>query len=99
MTLQFIPSQLEAARQSETLRRVAHEMAPADFQGELRVLQNFPGQPMRLVLVGTGRTPSSTEVPRTWLYDDVSEDDIRAIVSELFLGGFSEVASGRWCAA
>jgi hypothetical protein len=83
MNIRFNPPQLEAAQQSETLRRLAEEMVPQGFQGELRVLQNFPDEPMRLVLIKSGSWPASLQVPRSWLYSDVSEDEMRGRLGEL----------------
>jgi hypothetical protein len=83
MNIQFNPPQLEAARQSETLCRLVHEMAPRDFQGELRVMQNWPDEPTRLVLIKAGSWPASIEMPRGSLYSELSETDLRDRLAEL----------------
>jgi hypothetical protein len=83
MNIRFNPPQLEAAQRSETLRRLAEEMVPEDFQGELRVLQNFPDEPMRLVLITSGSWPASLQLPRSWLYSEVSEHEMRSRLAEL----------------
>jgi hypothetical protein len=83
MNIRFNPPQLEDAQRSETLRRLAEEMVPQDFQGELRVLQSFPDEPMRLVLIKSGSWPASLQLPRSWLYSEVSEKEMRTRLAEL----------------
>jgi hypothetical protein len=83
MNIRFNPPQLEAAQHSETLRRLAAEMVPEDFQGELRVLQNFPDEPMRLVLIKSGTWPASLQLPPSWLCSEVSESEMRHRLAEL----------------
>jgi hypothetical protein len=83
MTIRFNPPQLENARYSETLCRLAEELAPEGFQGELRVLQTFPDEPTRLVLIQTGSWPASIQVPRGWLYSQKPEMEVRERLAEL----------------
>ncbi len=84
MKIIFNPPQLAVARQASTLRRLAEELAPVDCAGELRVLHPFREEPMRMVLIRSGRWPASVELPRTWLYDEHTEYELHERVAELF---------------
>jgi hypothetical protein len=98
MNIRFNPPQLGVARRSETLRRLAEEMVPLDFQGELRVLHRFSDEPIRLVLITSGSRPISIEVPGSWLYADLPEEEMRERLAQL-VAGLQSIASGNWCAA
>jgi hypothetical protein len=84
MKIVFNPPQLAAARQTATLRRLAHELAPKDCSGELRVLHSYRDESLRLVLIQTGRWPASIELPRTWLYEENAEYELGERLAELF---------------
>ncbi len=84
MKITFNPPQLAVARQAATLQRIADELAPADCSGELRVLHPYRDEPLRLVLIQPGRWPASLELPRTWLYEDHTEYELRERLAELF---------------
>jgi hypothetical protein len=84
MKIVFNPPQLGVARQAATLRRLAQELAPEECTGELRVLHPYREEPLRLVLIQTGHWPASLELPRTWLYEEHAEYEIRERLEELF---------------
>lgn len=84
MKIIFNPPQLEVAPQATTLSRLAQEIAPPDCAGELRVMHPFRDEPLRLVLISSGRWPQSMELPRTWLYEEHAEYELRERLAELF---------------
>jgi hypothetical protein len=84
MKIIFNPPQLGVARQAATLRSLAQELAPADCTGELRVLHPYRDEPLRLVLIQSGRWPASIELPRTRLYEEHAEYELRERLAELF---------------
>jgi hypothetical protein len=83
MTVRFNPPQLESARLSELLLRLAAELAPNGVNGELRVLRTFPLEPMRLVWIREGKKPASMDLPNDWLYTEIPEKEVRDRLREL----------------
>ena len=84
MKVLFDPPQLGAARQARTVKQLAQEMAPPDCFGELRVLHPTGEEFVRLVVIQAGRWPASIELPRTWLYEEQAEYELRERMAELF---------------
>jgi hypothetical protein len=86
MTVRFTPPQLQVARHSATLCRLADEVCSSTLPAEMRVLQQFPQNELRLILISEGRQPASIKLPRNWLYAQLTEDEIRerlqALLSE-----------------
>lgn len=96
MNILFKPPHLCVARRAETLRRLAEELAPQELQGELRVLHPFLDEAMRLVLISAGSSPISIEVPSSWLYADLPEEEMRERLAELMQ---ETAACGNRCVA
>jgi hypothetical protein len=83
MNIHFEPPHLEVAQSAKTFGQLVEEMA-ANHSGELRVLQNFRGEPTRLILVSPGLAPVSTEVPHRWLDQPLAKEEIRSRLATLF---------------
>ncbi len=83
MRIHFEPSQLEAAESADAFVRLVDEMVQ-DTSGEIRVMQNFRGEPTRLILISSGLRPVSLEVPHRWLYQRLSDEEMRSRLTALF---------------
>lgn len=83
MTIHFNPPQLAAARNAGTLCRLATELGEPDVPAEIRVLQSLPDCNTRVVFITQGEKPASLELPRNWLYSELTEDQVREPLEEL----------------
>jgi hypothetical protein len=84
MKIRFAPPDLEKAHHVSTLCRLVEEMTPPGMDGEIRLVQVWPDQPSRLVLMPDGRHQVSVNVPIDWLALEQSEAAIRGHLQELF---------------
>ena len=75
MNIHFEPAELECAPSAETFIQVVRQMTDG-LSGEVRVLQNYRGEPTRIIIIAPGHGPVSTEVPHRWFHQALLRDEI-----------------------
>ncbi|HEY2343040.1 MAG TPA: hypothetical protein VGH90_08435 [Chthoniobacteraceae bacterium] len=73
MRIYFAPLQLEEARQTNTLRQICSRLAPEDTDAELRVVQVWTGQPLKLVMHLPGGREAESTIEKEHLYAESPE--------------------------
>jgi hypothetical protein len=78
MKILFSPLQLENAKQTPLLRRIISDLL-GDDPGELRIVQLWRDQPLKMDLLMPGCARVHLEAPKALLYDGSEEELQRAL--------------------